>query len=83
MGAGLPIWHNLAVCGRYRLSRRKQIVEEYFDRVSEEPDWTPEALLVRDGADRNASDGSSVCDWRERLLAEAWRKARHASVRNQ
>jgi putative SOS response-associated peptidase YedK len=27
--------------GRYRLSRRKQIVEEYFDSVSEEPDWTP------------------------------------------
>jgi len=29
------------MCGRYRLSRRKQIVEEYFDSVSEEPDWTP------------------------------------------
>jgi putative SOS response-associated peptidase YedK len=29
------------MCGRYRLSWRKQIVEEYFDSVSEEPDWTP------------------------------------------
>jgi putative SOS response-associated peptidase YedK len=29
------------MCGRYRLSRRKQIVEEYFDTVSDEPDWTP------------------------------------------
>ena len=29
------------MCGRYRLSPRKQIVEEYFDSVSEEPDWTP------------------------------------------
>jgi putative SOS response-associated peptidase YedK len=29
------------VCGRYRLSRRKQIVEEYFDSVSNEPDWAP------------------------------------------
>jgi len=29
------------MCGRYRLSRRKQIVEEYFDSVSDEPDWTP------------------------------------------
>jgi putative SOS response-associated peptidase YedK len=29
------------VCGRYRLSRRKQIVEEHFDTISEEPDWTP------------------------------------------
>jgi putative SOS response-associated peptidase YedK len=29
------------MCGRYRLSRRKQIVEEYFDTVSDEPDWNP------------------------------------------
>jgi putative SOS response-associated peptidase YedK len=29
------------MCGRYRLSRRKQIVEEYFDCVSNEPDWVP------------------------------------------
>jgi len=29
------------MCGRYRLSRRKQIVEEYFDAASDEPEWTP------------------------------------------
>jgi putative SOS response-associated peptidase YedK len=29
------------VCGRYRLSRRKQVVEEYFDCGSDEPDWKP------------------------------------------
>jgi len=29
------------MCGRYRLSRRKQIVEEYFDSTSEEQDWNP------------------------------------------
>ncbi len=29
------------MCGRYRLSRRKQIVEEYFDCPSEEQDWAP------------------------------------------
>jgi putative SOS response-associated peptidase YedK len=29
------------VCGRYKLSRRKQIVEEYFDATSDEPDWSP------------------------------------------
>lgn len=29
------------MCGRYRLSRRKQIVEEYFDSVSGEDDWGP------------------------------------------
>jgi putative SOS response-associated peptidase YedK len=28
------------MCGRYRLSRRKQIVEEYFDTVGDE-DWIP------------------------------------------
>src|SRR3979411_238075 len=29
------------MCGRYRLSRRKQIVEEHFDSISGEEDWTP------------------------------------------
>ncbi|MCU1250093.1 MAG: hypothetical protein JWQ49_3122 [Edaphobacter sp.] len=29
------------MCGRYRLSRRKQIVEEYFDTVSGQEEWTP------------------------------------------
>jgi putative SOS response-associated peptidase YedK len=29
------------MCGRYRLSRRKQVVEEYFDAVSGEEEWTP------------------------------------------
>ncbi len=29
------------MCGRYRLSRRKQIVEEYFGAASGEDDWNP------------------------------------------
>jgi putative SOS response-associated peptidase YedK len=29
------------MCGRYRLSRRKPIVEEYFDSVSGEEGWNP------------------------------------------
>jgi putative SOS response-associated peptidase YedK len=29
------------MCGRYRLSRRKQIIEEHFDAISGEEDWTP------------------------------------------
>lgn len=29
------------MCGRFRLSRKKQILEEYFDSVSEEQDWGP------------------------------------------
>jgi putative SOS response-associated peptidase YedK len=29
------------MCGRYKLSRRKQIIEEHFDTVSGEEDWIP------------------------------------------
>jgi putative SOS response-associated peptidase YedK len=29
------------MCGRFRLSRRKQLVEEYFDCSSDESDWSP------------------------------------------
>jgi putative SOS response-associated peptidase YedK len=29
------------MCGRYRLSRRKQIIEEHFDSVSGEEYWSP------------------------------------------
>jgi putative SOS response-associated peptidase YedK len=29
------------MCGRYRLSRRKQIVEEYFASLSGDEDWNP------------------------------------------
>jgi putative SOS response-associated peptidase YedK len=29
------------MCGRYRLSRRKHVVEEYFDSASDEEDWIP------------------------------------------
>src|ERR1035437_8157901 len=32
---------NHLLCGRYRLSRRKQLVEEYFDSVSGDEDWSP------------------------------------------
>jgi len=29
------------MCGRYRLSRRKQLIEEYFDSDSWDEDWNP------------------------------------------
>jgi putative SOS response-associated peptidase YedK len=35
------ICNNPFMCGRYRLSRRKQIIEEHFDSVSAEEDWIP------------------------------------------
>ena len=36
-----PGCHNLTMCGRYRLSRRKQIVEAHFSCASGEEDWSP------------------------------------------
>ena len=29
------------MCGRYRLSRRKQLIEEYFETVNDEVEWEP------------------------------------------
>jgi putative SOS response-associated peptidase YedK len=29
------------MCGRYRLSRRKQVIEEYFDSAPWDEDWNP------------------------------------------
>ena len=29
------------MCGRFRLSRRKQLVEEYFESALGEEDWSP------------------------------------------
>src|SRR5579863_6082614 len=37
----LPICHNLLMCGRCRLSRRKEMIEECFSTVSGEDDWNP------------------------------------------
>src|SRR5271166_1030761 len=31
----------LIMCGRYRLSRRKQVIEEYFDTAPGDGDWGP------------------------------------------
>ena len=35
------VCHNLQMCGRYRLSRRKELIEEYFATASEEDEWSP------------------------------------------
>jgi putative SOS response-associated peptidase YedK len=37
----MDICHNLPMCGRYRLSRRKQLIEEYFASASGDDEWTP------------------------------------------
>ncbi len=41
MGHPHAICHNCSMCGRYRLSRRKQLVAEYFDAVPGEDEWNP------------------------------------------
>lgn len=35
-----PICHNLAMCGRYRLSRKRPVIEEHFDCIGTD-DWIP------------------------------------------
>ena len=35
------ICNNSFMCGRYRLSRRKEIIEEHFDAISDDEDWSP------------------------------------------
>lgn len=35
------VWHNAKMCGRYRLSRQKQIIEEHFDCGPWDDDWSP------------------------------------------
>src|ERR1700739_1161304 len=32
---------NFPMCGRFRLSRRKQLIEEYFDTSPWDDDWSP------------------------------------------
>ena len=34
------------MCGRYRLSRRKQLIEEYFE-TDNEVDWEPRYNIAR------------------------------------
>jgi putative SOS response-associated peptidase YedK len=41
MQKGTLICNTFLMCGRYRLSRRKQVVEEYFDTASVECEWNP------------------------------------------
>src|SRR5438445_11930314 len=80
-----PVWHNLAMCGRYRLSRRKQIVEEYFDSVSDEQDWVPRyniaptepVPVIRQNAEKPVRD-VSLMRWG---LIPSWAKDSSAGAR--
>src|SRR5262249_55408750 len=40
-GESSPAGHNQPMCGRYRQSRRKQIIAEHFDAISDAEDWIP------------------------------------------
>ncbi|MGC2198454.1 MAG: SOS response-associated peptidase [Terriglobales bacterium] len=41
VNVGVAVYNNVPMCGRYRLSRRKQIIEEYFGCDPWEDDWEP------------------------------------------
>ena len=45
------------MCGRYRLSRRKQLIAEYF-QTADEVDWEPRYNIAPSPACRNYSLGS-------------------------
>ena len=49
------------MCGRYRLSRRKQIIEEHFDTVSGDEDWPPAttSLPLSPSRHPSTSEGTS------------------------
>ena len=34
------------MCGRYRLSRRKQIIAEHFETADRQDDWSPRYLIA-------------------------------------
>lgn len=61
--------HNLYSCGRYRLSRKKQIIEEYFDSAPWDEDWTPRyniaptqpVPVVRQNPKNNVRELSLMC----------------------
>jgi putative SOS response-associated peptidase YedK len=60
------------MCGRYRLSRRKQLVEEYFDCGSYEADWNPRyniaptqlVPVIRQNAKEDASGAARMINAR-------------------
>jgi hypothetical protein len=54
----------LSMCGRYRLSRRKQIIEEYFDTSEWQDDWSPrkeDEWFCTCGNEWNTFDTGGVC----------------------
>ena len=46
------------MCGRYRLSRRKQLIEEYFE-TENEVDWEPRYNIARRGLSDNSPSPST------------------------
>ncbi len=40
------ICHNRPMCGRYRLSRRKEIIAEHFESAPWDEDWTPRITIA-------------------------------------
>jgi putative SOS response-associated peptidase YedK len=63
------------MCGRYRLSRRKQIIAEHFEVLSDDDDWTPlynsaPAQQVPVVRHRRVEIARSACRFHASLLCE-------------
>jgi len=66
------------MCGRYRLSRRKQILEEKFEALSDDADWSPwyniapiQLVLIIRQNPKTANCGLSMLRWG---LVPSWSK---------
>src|SRR5438270_5446050 len=62
----LPICHNFPICGRYRVSRREQLVEEYFDCARGTTTGLPATTSRRRSQSRSEPEGTDP-----RTLADA------------
>src|ERR1039458_382358 len=55
------------MCGRYRLSRRRQIIEEYFDALPGDEDWTPRYNIALPSPSRSSArirrSRAARCRW--------------------
>jgi putative SOS response-associated peptidase YedK len=54
------ICHNLHVCGRYRLSRRKQFIADHFDATGDD-DWEPRYNVAPTQSVSNVANDDAEC----------------------
>jgi hypothetical protein len=55
------------MCGRYRLSRRKQLVEEYFDTVPSDEEWAQRYNIAPANSEGKLGSYDTNYDTKQRL----------------